>query len=197
MLPEHWQSVLAENKDSAYLLGEDLNLLYTNSGWDVFAQANGGGGLSSWTPGLNILESCSEPTLLAFYSDLYKTCLDSEHDALHPVQHSYECSSPTKLRKFRMSLYRLEDPARILVVHAKTLEVPIESTERVHANAADLSKIESDGTVRQCAHCRCVQSASDPARWLWVPQFVEKSPANTSHTFCSVCFEYYYPEEGD
>jgi len=195
-LPEPWRTSLEEFADSACVVDSSLSLLYTNPGWRRFADANGGSSTAdSWTNGTSILEACAEPRLRSFYRELFGSCLDSESAESRPVQHDYECSSPTELRKFRMSLYRLADPTRVLVLHSKILELPIEATDRPWASATEIERIESEGVVRQCAHCRMVQSAEDPTRWLWIPQFVESCPKNTSHTFCGVCLEYYYPDD--
>jgi hypothetical protein len=50
----------------------------------------------------------------------------------------------------------------------------------------------ASGLITQCAHCRRVQYPAKPDRWDWVPAWVHRSPPETTHGLCRVCFAYHY-----
>ncbi len=181
--------------DSVYIVNDRLEIVYTNSGWGSFARDNGGGDiLSEGSTGRNVLDCCVEPRLRSFYADLYRDCLESPR-ANTPIQHEYECSSPTTYRRFRMSLFSIDNPRSIMVLHAKVLEAPIETQGRELASRAERAEIEARGIITQCCHCRMVRSVRSSSRWVWAAEWVSRCSDRVSHTFCSICLEYYYPAE--
>ncbi|MDZ7826889.1 MAG: hypothetical protein U5R48_13845 [Gammaproteobacteria bacterium] len=56
------------------------------------------------------------------------------------------------------------------------------------------SYLDEHGLLHQCAHCRRMANQTEPARWDWVPAWVEAPPPNLSHGICPLCLEYYFPE---
>lgn len=70
--------------------------------------------------------------------------------------------------------------------------------ERAHEDSGlpPLSSMYQDGKglVVMCSHCRRTRRAAQvPEQWDWVPEYVAMPAANTSHSLCPVCLDYYYP----
>jgi len=184
-----------------YGLWPDGALAYVNPSWFDFARHNQGEPAISaqWNLGRNVLDAIPE-VLKGFYTDLLKaspTAPGDKADFVHPQTHEYECSSPDLYRRFAMTLYNLRAGEGLLVVH--TLQV-----ERSHSPAEPTLETpepgliqDANGIVKQCAHCRRIQVVGGSNHWRWVPVWVEKPPAATSHTLCNFCLDHYYPADAD
>jgi hypothetical protein len=166
-------------------LGRDLRITYVNPSWRAFAQANGlAWGTGRSTVGLPILEVVPG-VLRSFHEGLFARVRAEER----PVEHSYECSSPTLFRHFRMRIFPCEAGGMIMA-HSLVIEVPHSATpspalERVYR--------DDNGIIVQCSHCRRFRRADGSAQWDWVPEYVARSPENCSHGICRMCAPYYYP----
>lgn len=182
--------------DPATVIGIDpeFRIAYLNRAWDAFAEANGGQPEveEHWNLGANYLAALPKP-VRSFYERLFLSA--QELGSLRrPVQHQYECSSPTVYRKFQMNAYGLPDRSGILVAHS----LVIEQAHKFHPQAEEASElvgyIDGDGIVKQCCHCRRIERPAEPGRWDWIPQWVEEPPDNTSHSLCNLCLHSYYSE---
>ena len=137
----------------------------------------------------------SVPAALAgFYRGLFtRTLTLHSPDAMQPVSHEYECSSPDVYRRYAMAIYPLRNQAGLLMVHTLRIESPIETRPGFIEGAPDGEYIAADGLVRQCACCRRTRSVRQPDQWHWIRDWVSRCPAMISHTVCAVCAVAYYP----
>jgi hypothetical protein len=106
------------------------------------------------------------------------------------VQHEYDCSSPELFRRYLMTLYPLGHAEGILVVNSTIIEAG-HDTKKSH-DPVSATYMDNNGFVRQCANCRRVRNMREPDRWDWVPAWVARPPARTSHTLCGFCLPYYH-----
>ncbi|MEP6781107.1 MAG: hypothetical protein ABJC26_14525 [Gemmatimonadaceae bacterium] len=190
-------NLAALEREPASVIGlwPDSRVAYVNKAWIAFAEKNSGNPTISehWGIGSRYLDAIAEP-LQPFYQRLFERALEA-NDSLHPISHQYECSSAKLFREFNMQVYSLADQQGFVIVNSLVVERPQDPTERP-AHVGDATHyLRPNGTMLQCAHCRRMQSAENPARWDWVPEWVEQSPPNTSHGICEVCAAYYYADE--
>lgn len=175
--------------DTAFAVSGSLRLAYHNAAWDRFARENG----APWSPGAwgigaSIVEAIPE-VLRPFYDQLFARARNEGA----PVDHDYECSTPEAIRKLRMRVYPLPREGW-LVVSSFVSEQP---TPPVHPASAAIYRTEH-GLIVMCAHCRRVRrtDASAGETWDWVPGWVARPPAETSHGLCSPCVDHHYPRRG-
>ena len=108
--------------------------------------------------------------------------------------HSYECSSPTLFRMFRMRIHLLKPQNWFVVTNALTVE-------RSHARmaAADPNAyVDANGLITICAHCRCSKRVDSPDQCDFVPEYLQprlESAVKVSHGLCPVCRAYFYPTQ--
>lgn len=190
------QAGIEQHHGTAFGLWLDLRLAYVNPAWASFSQLNGGEPelASHWPLGRCVLEAIP-PVLEDFYRSLFQNAASSAAMGLRPPAHVYECSSPEVYRRFAMNIYRLAEGEGLLVVNSLLVERPHDRRERQICAADHVAYVHEDGCVRQCSHCRRIENVSVPNRWDWVPEWVEKSPPETSHTLCPLCLDYYYPAD--
>ncbi len=176
--------VVDDEPSTVYGLTEDLRIGYVNRAWSAFAKANGASwNEGAWGIGSRLMDAIPD-VLRPFYSGLFAQAL-SERAV---VEHEYECSSPTQLRRFRMRVHPC-DSGVLLVVHSRI-------EDHLHADAGHPGGAlyrEADGLITQCSHCRRVQRIDGTREWDWVPEYVARPPPTISHGLCNLCVEYYYP----
>jgi hypothetical protein len=187
---------LDQEPASVFGLWPDGTIAYTNPAWRAFASANEGQPAveREWGLGARYLDAITD-ALRPFYEDLLARAPDAG-TSLHPAFHQYECSSATVFRRFGMQVYALDGRAGFIIVNSLLVEAPHDDAVRPPHAADPASYVNARGIIVQCSHCRRVQHAVHPTRWDWVPGWVDRSPAATSHGICPVCFEYYYPDDG-
>ncbi|MEO8801134.1 MAG: hypothetical protein ABI551_24800 [Polyangiaceae bacterium] len=190
-LPEQFGRLLApfdldvvdDEPSTVYGLTEDLRLGYVNRAWSAFANANGASwNEGAWGIGSRVMDAIPD-VLRPFYAGLFAQAL-SERAV---VEHDYECSSPTQLRRFRMRIHPCDSGA-LLVVHSRIEEQLHTAAE--HSRGALYG--EADGLITQCSHCRRVQRVDGTREWDWVPEYVARPLPTISHGLCNLCVEYYY-----
>lgn len=156
------------------------DILWTNPAWHAFASDNGAADAShAWT---SYMAPIPEP-LRAFYESAFREALASGT----VFEHDYECSSPDRQRLYR--LRALPIGGRGLVLEhslVSSLTHPEEHASELHELYAD-----ANGIVTQCAHCRRVRHPRSGA-FHWVPAWVRKPHARTSHGLCTSCSGFYY-----
>ena len=163
-----------------------LRITYVNRAWRDFARENGGSwGSGKWRVGVALLRAIPD-ALQEFYQGMFERVRESDD----PIEHSYECSSPQTLRRFRMRAYRC-NAGTIVVAHSLALEAPHPAAPRP---ASDATYRDARGVIIQCCYCRRVRRMAEAAQWDWVPEYVAQIPRMTSHGICPLCERYYFPE---
>jgi hypothetical protein len=96
-------------------------------------------------------------------------------------------------RRYVMQVYALEHGAGFLVVNSLLIERAHDPLAAVPAQREEDYRDEN-GLLCQCSHCRRYRCMRVAERWDWIPAWVRRQPARTSHGLCRVCFDYYYPK---
>ena len=174
------QTFLASPKDVAFLLDHDLRFLDCSPAWDIFAGENGGHSISRLEIlGRSIFDFVPD-VLRKFYEHRY--WLARHANVGDDVD--YHCSSPEKIRLFRMSLRPADE--NLLVINHLLLEEecklqeplgPLEREQYVSANRL----------LVLCANCRKAMRPGPPETWTWVPEFLNESELQVSHGLCPRC----------
>jgi hypothetical protein len=179
--------------DTVYGIWADGTLAYFNPAWLRFAAENDGEPAISrdWGLGRRVSEAIP-PELRSFYQEFFESSFDESGESTRPASFEYECSSAGIYRRFAMIVYGLRNRRGYLVVNSLVVERPHDQNERRPCPPQSDAYVDTTGVVHQCAHCRRVQHLHIKDRWDWVPAWVEKIPAGSSHTLCRFCFNYYY-----
>lgn len=182
-----------EKSPSAVIgLWPDLTIGYLNSGWYRFARENDGEqAVQGWELGAYLPAAISDP-LQTWYTSRFEECLRGDQ----PWEHDFECSSAEHFRVFRLCCYPLRSGEGLLLVYSKRIEHAHDAAARPVAEPELRRYVDARGIVRQCMHCRRVARGGDDHTWDWVPDWVQKSPQETSHGICPICFAYYFGEGG-
>lgn len=181
--------VLENDPNPVYGLSADLALNYLNPGWFVFAGANGGEpAISRRYPIGTYVGNAMAGAAKGFYLEVFQSVLRTEK----VWHHDFECSTPNRFRIYHQSVYPLREERGLLVVNSLIREQPHDPGTRTSQPPEESLYIWETGFITQCSNCRRVQRVSEPGVWDWVPAWVEHMPVHTSHTFCPVCFEYYW-----
>ena len=177
-----------ENDPSViYFLNLHLRITHCNLAWDRFANQNGGQDLArEVVVGRPVMDAVPAP-LKPFYDDAYARVFASQK----PWEYTYECSSATTYRSFRMSIYPDPDNNGLVIVNSLTVERP-HGSEREPSTLTDLYTTKEHGIITMCCHCRRTRRIDEKEVWDWVPSFVERPPRLVSHGICPVCRVMYY-----
>jgi hypothetical protein len=167
-----------------YALDCDLHLVYCNAAWDAFAVSNGAPGLIRERQiGMPIMAVIPAP-LREFYRRAFGNVLYTRA----PWRFTYECSSPRAERHFHMIVNSTWRGDGLIVVNSLISETPHNRPEATGgAQYRNLS-----GIIIMCAHCRRVRTCREPARWDWVPDYVERMPRDITNSLCPTCKELHY-----
>jgi hypothetical protein len=188
---DHLSRIMQALQGSAavsYILDSRYRLIYCNPAWDSFARSNGAPQLTSEAVAGSDLFDVIPDVLKAVYSAAFREVLSTGL----VWEQSYECSSPTLFRMFRMRIHLLKPQNGFLVTNALVFE-------RSHPKVAESDPntyVDGDGIITICAHCRCSRRVDSPAQWDFVPEYLRlrRGPAmNVSHGLCPVCRIYFYP----
>lgn len=191
LLEGHNAAALEESPSATVGLWPDLTIGYLKAGWYRFARENEGEQVTQrWGLGAYLPAAISEP-LQSWYASQFQQCLRGDS----PWEHDFECSSAEHFRVFRLSCYPLRSGEGLLLVYSKRIE-------HAHGAAArpviepDLRRyLDVRGILRQCMHCRRVARGGDKYAWDWVSAWAQKSPKETSHGICPICFAHYFGED--
>lgn len=178
---------LESDSSSIFGLSTDLTINYLNPVWFLFAAENGGEPSISERFGIgthvgDALAGAAKEYYLSIYKEVLKKGKVWHHD--------YECSSPETFRLYHQAAYPLYKRHGLVIVNSLVREEPIDSSSS-HPPVVELYTQET-GIITQCSNCRRVQRVSPQDVWDWVPAWVERMPENISHSFCRICFEYYF-----
>jgi hypothetical protein len=171
----------------SYILDSQFRIMYCNPAWNRFARSNGAPQLTSeGVVGSDLFDSIPE-VLRAVYADAFREVLNTGR----VWEHSYECSSPSLFRTFRMRIHLLKPQNWFVVTNALTVE-------RSHARTATADPngyVDANGFITNCAHCRCSKRVDSPDQWDFVPEYIQPrlaSAVKVSHGLCPVCRAYFY-----
>ncbi|WP_339661855.1 hypothetical protein [uncultured Polaribacter sp.] len=181
---------LEESKHLIYVLSEELNLLYVNPIWIHFAKNNGGKDslLKEIPLGEYITNAFTGNRIKKFYTENYLKVLETGK----PWHHEYECSSKEEFREFHQGAYPVKDGKCIIVINTLIVHLPMHQKRLKKFNVSDKRYVDTTGFVTQCSNCKCTQRIEEPEIWDWVPEWVVKTPNNSSHSICPTCFDYYW-----
>lgn len=180
---------LENDTNSVFGLSTDLCINYLNPAWFVFSQENDGEPDISERFGIGTyIGEALSGSVRDYYLDAFQRILQ-KGEVWH---HDYECSSPDRFRLYHQSVYPLHKRRGLVIVNSLVTEQVFNENLRKVSPAAMNLYTQETGFIVQCSNCRRVQSATRQGVWDWVPAWVKDMPANTSHSFCQICFEYYY-----
>jgi len=171
----------------SYIVDSQFRIKYCNPAWNRFAGSNGAPQLTSKAVVGSALFDAIPDDLRAVYSDAFQHVLSTGR----VWEKSYECSSPTVFRLFRMRIHLLKPQNWFVVTNALVVE-------RSHARtaAADPNTyVDVNGLVTTCAHCRCSRRVDNPDQWDFVPEYLQprlEAAVKVSHGLCPVCRAYFY-----
>ena len=158
---------LEKDASVIYALDKDLRITYCNEAWDM--------------------EVVPRP-LQPFFEKGYRRALQKREN----WEHTYECSSSTIYRTYRMAAYPDPESSGLVVVNSLITERPLTSEHGSAKAASDSVYVDSYGLITVCCHCRRTHRAGSIGAWDWVPAYVENPPPMVSHGICEVCMNLYY-----
>jgi hypothetical protein len=167
---------------SVCVLDADLRIRFVNAAWVRFARDNGVNTAHHDTFVGTLVLDPVPPSMRSFFRELYET---SRRRGI-VVDHTYECSSPTVERWFRMRVFPASDE-RLVVVHS-----PIRMVGDV--SGGEEAYVAATGLVTQCYHCLRFELPAAPHTWDWSDALVERAHASVTHGICSICAAYHYQD---
>ncbi len=187
-LPSWVEELFETDEDVLFFLDRELRIAQCNRGWDRFAAANGGVGISRMEiQGRNIFEFIPD-ALVRFYHDKYSEALRT---GLW-IGFDYECSTPDVFRLYHMALRAIETSG-LLVVNSH-LEGHRAPSSPAQESLADSSYSSPGGYITMCAHCRRTRRLESRDTWDWVPRFLRETGRKVTHGLCPRCIAYLYPD---
>lgn len=180
---------LEREPSPVYGLSAEKTLNYLNPGWFVFASENGG------EPGISErfgIGTFIGDALAGESWDYYMKAFQAILETGKVWHHDFECSSDTVLRLYHQSVYPLRGGGGLLVVNSLIREQPHEPDVRTARPPRRDLYVQETGLITQCSNCRRVQRVEPPDVWDWIPAWVRRVPPDTSHSFCPLCFDYYW-----
>jgi len=181
-------SVLEEEESIIFVLDRSFNILFCNPAWDEFFKANGGQGPYSSDSVLGTSIFDVTPKILEpFYYSLFHEARISKD----PVEHQYECSSPTEYRLMRMRILPLSRGFIVVNEYLITKRRNMKSFDDIDEAAFK----DRGNNVTMCSHCR--RARRNDGRWKYVPRFVAMPPRKIKHRLCDLCHTYHYPNFAD
>ena len=179
------QNLLSSQNDVVFLLDANFCFLECSPAWDLFASDNGGRGISrAEILHKNIFDFIPD-ILRKFYEHKYWFAQQQGSS----VEFDYDCSSPEKIRLFRMSIRPLE--ANLLVVNRLTLEEECEISPPLKPEERQ-QYLSPGGFLTMCANCRKVRRQDAQAMWVWVPEFLNEAGLPVTHGLCPRCLTLLY-----
>jgi PAS fold len=181
-------SALQRSPVVSYILDSQFRILYCNPAWNRFASANGAPQLTSDAViGFDLFDAIPD-NLRGLYCDTFRKVLSTGR----VWEETYQCSSPTVFRIFRMRIHLLKPQNWLIVTNPLLVERPHTKTTPPDSN----TYVDANGFVTMCAHCRCSRRLDDLSQWDFVPEYLKLSPESAikvSHGLCPVCRAYFYP----
>lgn len=174
---------LKEDSSTLIALHPDGTIAWTNAAYARFAEESGQAEVAArFGAGCSYFAGIT-PSLRAFYEEMFAEALRTGV----PVEHMYECHSPTSWRTYRLRVLPI-GASGLLLSHRLVAHLPHPGAP---AQPIEASYRDPSGHVLQCSNCRCVKRVSN-ATWDWVPAWVKASPTLTSHGLCPLCAGFYW-----
>lgn len=175
----------AWNQDVLYMLDAELRFVDCNPAWDKFAAENGGIAISRAEVSGRLILDYVPDVLRTFYVHKYWFAKRSEGW----TEFDYDCSSPEKIRLFRMAMMGVGE-GLVVVNHLRleeecSVRSPLTEAERA-------SYISPNGFVTMCANCRKTKRHDNPTMWDWIPDFLRDTSLKVSHGLCPRCASHLY-----
>jgi hypothetical protein len=171
----------------SYILDSQLRLMYCNPAWNRFVRLNRAPQLTSKAVvGCDLLDALPD-SLKALYFDAFRQVLT----AGQVWEHSYECSSPTWSRKFRMRIHLLKPQDWFLGTNSLIVERSSGEAAATEPN----TYVDANGLITICVHCRCSRRVRSRDQWDFVTEYLcpqRESAVKVSHGLCPVCRAYFY-----
>jgi hypothetical protein len=175
----------AWHEDVIFLLDDELRFVDCNPAWDEFSVRNGGKQLlRADVAGRMILDFVPD-VLRNFYVQKYWFAKRSSGW----TETKYDCSSPEKIRLFRMAMIRSGEC--LLVVNHLLLEEECRPGPPL-TEEGKRSYVSSGGFITMCASCRKTKRSGGPIEWEWIPDFLRDHSLTVSHGLCPRCLAYLY-----
>lgn len=158
-------------------------ILWVNHSWEEFAVRNGGATVIARFPvGSSYFDGIGGE-LKGFYQGRFTRCVDTGE----PFSQDYECSSVAELRLYRMRALPIESSSALLLEHSLLASQPIQHQPSTPDEALYR---HPNGLLYQCSNCRRTKTLA--GEWVWIPEWVSRSPEKTSHGICKVCMGFYW-----
>jgi hypothetical protein len=171
----------------SYIVDPQFRIMYCNPAWSRFARNNGAPKLAAHLVlGSDLFDAIPDP-LKPAYSDAFRHVRSTGL----VWEQSYECSSPTLLRVYRMRIHLLKPQDWFVVTNTLVVEQPHATTAIADANLY----VDVNGFVTVCAHCRCSKRIDNGDQWDFVPEYLTlklDSRPIVSHGLCPICRAYFY-----
>lgn len=171
----------------SYILDSQFRIMYCNPAWTLFARSNGAPRLArELVLGFDLFDAIPD-VLKPAYSGAFQEVLSTGL----VWEQSYECSSPTAFRVYRMRIHPLNPGDWFVITNPLVVE-------RAHAKTAPPDAntyVDTKGFVTICAHCRCSKRVDSADQWDFVPEYLKlklESTPKVSHGLCPVCRTYFY-----
>ena len=183
-------AALEREAGSAYLLSRDLQLLYVNDGFRRFARENDSPELARAPYSVGSILDVTDEPLRQYYSEGFARVLASGTNWTH----QYECSSPTRYRKFDMRVEAMPDQQGFVVINSLVTEWQLPPSPY----SLTLEHYVSErGIVVQCANCRRTLRQPGHNAWDWVPALLgsrglDHAELRVSHGLCRSCDALFY-----
>ncbi len=173
------------NVDVIFLLDQELRFVECNPGWDRFAAENGGRGIFRTDVLGKLILDFVPNVLRGFY--VHKYWFASRTEGWTELD--YHCSSPEKIRLFRMGITPVGSELLVLnhlLIEEDCIIRPLQDS--------DIPKyVSPDRFTTQCVNCRKTKHRNVPATWEWVPELLQNSDLKISHGICPRCAAALYP----
>ncbi len=170
------------NVDSVCLLDRELRLIWTNPAWSRFAPRGRAREriAREWGLGRRYVAAISPP-----WGDWYETRFARCLKTGRPWQHEYDCPTPARRDRWRMSATCVGDG--LLLRHAW---ISSEAHELHTAPIVENEYRDARGAVLQCMQCRRVQSVQSE-RWVLMPEWIARVPRSVLWSLCADCERVY------
>lgn len=172
-----------------FAISKRCEIVYFNPAYRVFAERNDAAAtvLKRFPIGSNVLDAIGGDARER-YAERFAQIVHGQA----PWFHDYTCSSPERFREFRQGAYPLKDGSGIVLVSSLTVERPLRGAQPDERPPLEQLYEQSTGLITQCSNCRRTLRNDGSEVWDWVPDWVAAPPSHTSHTICSVCFDYHW-----
>lgn len=172
-----------------FALSRELTLVYFNTAYRRFAAVNGG------SPGATrigmSLPSAITPDVRAHFEGKLLGALRTGK----PAEHDYVCAGGGRYREYHQIAFPSRRGDGLIVVNSLRVDAPMSSREKDARAPLDHLYRQQNGFITQCCNCRRTLRAAG-GTWDWVPDWIDTTPPDTSHSICEVCYGHHWKTAG-